>query len=139
MSATAMVTSATILFTPEEVSSRSSTRRNESGASSMRAVNWSTASGSLVSASAAASTCGWRRAQTRAPFLLLTRCYDRFAFPTGAAAWLTGRLPKWREAVTTPLHNLGVLAIATQICLLYVVSGLFKVMGEQWQDGTALF
>lgn len=73
------------------------------------------------------------------PFLLLTRCYGRFALPTGAAARLRERMPKWWEAITTPLHNLGVLAIAVQICMVYVVSGLFKVMGDQWQDGTALF
>lgn len=30
-------------------------------------------------------------------------------------------------------------AIAVQMCLVYVVSGLYKVQGEVWQDGTALF
>ncbi|MGJ3561139.1 hypothetical protein ACR6C2_34315 [Streptomyces sp. INA 01156] len=30
-------------------------------------------------------------------------------------------------------------AVATQICLVYVVSGLYKVQGRMWQDGTALF
>ncbi|MGW6521897.1 hypothetical protein [Streptomyces sp. NPDC054962] len=30
-------------------------------------------------------------------------------------------------------------AIAVQMCLIYMVSGLYKVQGEVWQDGTALF
>ncbi|MFE9797490.1 HTTM domain-containing protein [Streptomyces goshikiensis] len=73
------------------------------------------------------------------PFLLLTRCYDRFALPTGVAKRLTERLPGQVRAVAVPFHNLGVLMVAAQICLVYVVSGLYKVMGEEWQDGTALF
>ncbi|MEV7079913.1 HTTM domain-containing protein [Streptomyces sp. NPDC093516] len=73
------------------------------------------------------------------PFLLLTRCYDRFALPTGLASRLSERVPGHLRAVSVPFHNLGVLMVAAQICLVYVVSGLYKVMGEEWQDGTALF
>ncbi len=73
------------------------------------------------------------------PFLLLTRCYDRFSLPTGLASRLTRRLPGHLRAMSVPFHNLGVLMVAAQICLVYVVSGLYKVMGEEWQDGTALF
>ncbi|MEU0893063.1 HTTM domain-containing protein [Streptomyces massasporeus] len=73
------------------------------------------------------------------PFLLLTRCYDRFVLPTGLASRLAERVPDRLRAVSVPFHNLGVLMVAVQICLVYVVSGLYKVMGEEWQDGTALF
>ncbi|MEW2810151.1 HTTM domain-containing protein [Streptomyces massasporeus] len=73
------------------------------------------------------------------PFLLLTRCYDRFVLPTGLASRLAERAPGRLRAVSVPFHNLGVLMVAVQICLVYVVSGLYKVMGEKWQDGTALF
>ncbi|MFD5735825.1 hypothetical protein ACFWIY_23795 [Streptomyces sioyaensis] len=73
------------------------------------------------------------------PFLLLTRCYDRFAFPTGFARRFADRVPGAVKAMSVPSHNLGVLAIAAQICLVYVTSGLYKVMGQVWQDGTALF
>jgi antimicrobial peptide system SdpB family protein len=73
------------------------------------------------------------------PFLLLTHCYDRFALPVGLAKRFAGRVPGHVRAVSVPFHNLGVLMVATQICLVYVVSGLYKVMGEEWQDGTALF
>ncbi|MBW1596333.1 HTTM domain-containing protein [Streptomyces sp. JJ38] len=73
------------------------------------------------------------------PLLMLTRCYDRFSFSTGTARRLAQRVPGSVKALTTPLHNLGVVAVATQICLVYVVSGLYKVQGRSWQDGTALF
>lgn len=73
------------------------------------------------------------------PMLLLTRCYDRFSFPSGVGTKLASRLPDRVRVTATPLHNLGVLAIALQMCLVYVVSGLYKVQGQMWQDGTALF
>ncbi|MFI9153922.1 hypothetical protein [Streptomyces sp. NPDC053367] len=73
------------------------------------------------------------------PMLLLTRCYSRFALSTGLAERLGRRLPQVLRACATPLHNLGVLAIAAQMCLVYTTSGLYKVQGKLWQDGTALF
>ncbi|WP_050487110.1 HTTM domain-containing protein [Streptomyces sp. CNS654] len=73
------------------------------------------------------------------PMLLLTRCYDRFSFPSGIGTKLASRLPGRVRVTATPLHNLGVIAIALQMCLVYVVSGLYKVQGQMWQDGTALF
>lgn len=36
-------------------------------------------------------------------------------------------------------HNVAVLAMAIQLCLLYGVAGLSKVQGETWRDGTALY
>ncbi|UKY47834.1 HTTM domain-containing protein [Streptomyces inhibens] len=73
------------------------------------------------------------------PMLLLTRCYGRLAFSTGLARKFTQRVPGSLRALARPLHNLGILAVATQICLVYVTSGLYKVQGKMWQDGTALF
>ncbi|MYX40487.1 HTTM domain-containing protein [Streptomyces sp. SID89] len=73
------------------------------------------------------------------PMLLLTRCYDRFAVSFGLVRRWASRVPGTLRAVTPALHNLGVAAIAAQICLVYVVSGLCKVQGRVWQDGTALF
>jgi hypothetical protein len=73
------------------------------------------------------------------PMLLATRCYDRFSLSSGVADRLARRLPASVRSLATPLHNLGVVAIASQMCLVYVVSGLYKVQGQVWQDGTALF
>lgn len=36
-------------------------------------------------------------------------------------------------------HNTGVLAIVVQVCLIYGISGLYKVQGEVWQNGTAMY
>lgn len=71
--------------------------------------------------------------------LLLTRCYDRFSFPGGIGEKIVNRLPGQVRAIGDPLHNIGVVAIALQVCLVYIVSGLYKVQGQMWQDGTALF
>lgn len=43
---------------------------------------------------------------------------------------------RWPGAM---LHNAAMLAIAIQLSLLYLVSGLAKVQGEMWQSGTALY
>lgn len=37
------------------------------------------------------------------------------------------------------VHNFGVLAIIIQFCILYLNSALYKVMGEYWQNGTAIY
>ena len=42
---------------------------------------------------------------------------------------------KFRNA----LHNLGVLSVYIQLIILYSVSGLSKVQGDYWLNGTALY
>jgi len=37
------------------------------------------------------------------------------------------------------LHNFGVLAVVIQFCIIYLNSALYKVMGEYWQNGTAIY
>ncbi|MEN8649569.1 HTTM domain-containing protein [Streptomyces sp. 21So2-11] len=37
------------------------------------------------------------------------------------------------------LHNAGILAVILQVCIVYLVSGMYKVQGERWQNGTALY
>lgn len=37
------------------------------------------------------------------------------------------------------IHNLGVVAIYIQLIIMYLVSGLTKVQGEYWLNGTALY
>lgn len=37
------------------------------------------------------------------------------------------------------LHNAALLAIAVQLCLVYGSAGLYKVQGELWQNGTAIY
>lgn len=43
------------------------------------------------------------------------------------------------KPVTNSLHNLAILASIIQVCFMYLTSGLHKVMGEMWQNGTSLY
>lgn len=45
-------------------------------------------------------------------------------------------LPEW---LLTGLHNVGLLALAGQVALMYLAGGLDKVSDKAWQHGTALF
>lgn len=44
--------------------------------------------------------------------------------------------PPW---LANPVHNAALLALALQLSILYTASALYKVQGEPWQDGTALY
>lgn len=67
-------------------------------------------------------------------FLLLTRCFDRFT---------VSRRKSVRDKSMTPvrcsIHNTGVLLLASQLSIIYLMAGLYKVQGKMWQDGTALY
>jgi hypothetical protein len=65
-------------------------------------------------------------------FLLLTRCHSAFT--------LGKRRPK-RETgpLVSVLNNTGLLLLAIQVTVVYLMAGLYKVQGELWQDGTALY
>ena len=39
----------------------------------------------------------------------------------------------------TVAHNAGILAIVLQVATLYLASALYKIQGELWQSGTALY
>jgi antimicrobial peptide system SdpB family protein len=45
----------------------------------------------------------------------------------------------WRAQALAMLHGAAMLAFALQVCLVYAVAGLYKVQGEMWQSGTALY
>ncbi len=49
------------------------------------------------------------------------------------------RVPVQASMLATLLHNLAVVAVAAQICIIYVASALYKVQGEYWQEGTAVY
>lgn len=40
--------------------------------------------------------------------------------------------------IGTLLHNLAVVTAGAQICLIYIASAMYKIQGEQWQEGTAI-
>ncbi|MBS7531695.1 HTTM domain-containing protein [Hazenella sp. IB182353] len=43
------------------------------------------------------------------------------------------------KPLSNSLHNLAVATTILQLCFLYLSSGLHKVMGEMWTNGTALY
>ncbi|WP_318245514.1 HTTM domain-containing protein [Cytobacillus stercorigallinarum] len=47
--------------------------------------------------------------------------------------------PKILPEVKSVLHNFALLFIIVQICIMYFFSGIFQVMGEKWNNGTALY
>jgi predicted DCC family thiol-disulfide oxidoreductase YuxK len=46
--------------------------------------------------------------------------------------------PALRQSLAI-IHNVGVLLILAQLSMLYMSTGLYKAMGELWQNGTALY
>jgi len=50
-----------------------------------------------------------------------------------------GRLRQAVEPYAIVANNVALVACVVQVCVLYVTSGLFKVQGRMWQEGTALY
>ncbi|MFE9093217.1 HTTM domain-containing protein [Streptomyces sp. NPDC007264] len=61
-----------------------------------------------------------------------------------AAWWLVRRCApdEPRTVMTTVgnvLHAGALLVIVGQVCLIYVISGLYKIQGPHWEDGTGMY
>lgn len=87
---------------------------------------------SLYMANPAFMDGGDALAATAVLFLLLTRCYSAFTIVKRRRARETG-------PVASLCNNTGLLLLATQVTVVYLMAGLYKVQGELWQDGTALY
>lgn len=72
------------------------------------------------------------------PLLAVSRCTDRLSLRSSwpPIARVRGVGHTW---LATMLSNAAALAIALQICLVYLMSGLYKAQGDMWIDGTALY
>ncbi|GAA1549210.1 HTTM domain-containing protein [Streptomyces albidochromogenes] len=53
-------------------------------------------------------------------------------------SFLSQQLRDARIALITVVHNCGIFVIAAQVCFLYGSTGLYKVQGATWGNGTAL-
>lgn len=49
------------------------------------------------------------------------------------------RTPLLPATITTAAHNSALLILCWQLILIYVNSGIFKLRGDQWREGTALY
>lgn len=87
---------------------------------------------SLYMANPAFMDGGDALAATAVLFLLLTRCYSAFTI-------VKGRRRAEAGPVASVLNNTGLLLLVTQVTVVYLMAGLYKVQGELWQDGTALY
>lgn len=71
--------------------------------------------------------------------------YAIFADVGAYFSWDANRLRAARQRggaqrqVFAMLHSAALLAFALQLCLVYGVAGLYKVQGELWQSGTAMY
>lgn len=65
--------------------------------------------------------------------LILILFYMMFADMSG------NRRESGGNSLSVMLHNTAMLAIITQICLLYFSTGMYKAMGNYWQNGTAIY
>jgi len=66
----------------------------------------------------------------------------RRARGSSGPSWLRHRFTAARRnaaMLATLFHNLAVLAVAVQICIIYVASAMYKIQGDHWQDGTAVY
>ncbi|MEE6297337.1 HTTM domain-containing protein [Georgenia wangjunii] len=59
--------------------------------------------------------------------------------PTSVPRRLLAGLPVLPAWMTNLLHNSALIALALQLFTLYIASAMFKIQGEVWQDGTALY
>ena len=70
-------------------------------------------------------------------FLVLVNTGAHFSVAGGRRSLL--RLPLLARQALAVVHNVGVLLILAQVSMLYLSTGLYKAMGELWQNGTALY
>ncbi|MFX4294396.1 HTTM domain-containing protein [Streptomyces bohaiensis] len=43
------------------------------------------------------------------------------------------------DVVANLVHNMGLLIVMAQVCLIYATAGWYKIQGTRWQDGTAVY
>ena len=47
--------------------------------------------------------------------------------------------PKFLPETRAIIHNFAVIFVVCQICIMYFLSGIFQIMGEKWNNGTAIY
>jgi hypothetical protein len=72
-------------------------------------------------------------------YLCLSDCAGRLSLDARRRNRSTADRTSARWRAGSILHNTAILAIATQLCLVYINAGLYKVQGGRWQEGTALY
>jgi hypothetical protein len=60
-------------------------------------------------------------------------------FAPGARKRRERMLDRETPSLATAVHNLAAYLLVFQVCVLYFMAGYWKVTGEQWQDGVAMY
>lgn len=76
-------------------------------------------------------------------FLFYLLFANTTAYYSVDAQWLKKKREKRKGTelykVEMIFHNFAILACIIQACILYMVSGLYQVMGDMWNSGTAVY
>ena len=76
-------------------------------------------------------------------YLMFARLNAYFAPGARARRWEAARAPvsapSTRRIIATVVHNAALVASIAQLCVLYLSSAMFKIQGEMWQQGTAVY
>ncbi|MFD7921427.1 hypothetical protein ACFV3R_19630 [Streptomyces sp. NPDC059740] len=77
-----------------------------------------------------------------AQILIIFLCFtttDYWLSPRGGRVRRREALRNRRTTLGNSLHNCAALVVVVQTSMVYLVSGLWKVSGEHWRDGSALY
>ncbi|PEB23382.1 gamma-carboxylase [Bacillus toyonensis] len=72
-------------------------------------------------------------------FLLFADCTRYFSIDAIKGKKITNRNNTLVNNISTILHNFSILFCITQVCVVYATSGIYQVMGNLWNNGTALY
>ncbi|MFJ3513284.1 MULTISPECIES: HTTM domain-containing protein [unclassified Streptomyces] len=74
-------------------------------------------------------------------FLVFADCGARFSLDASVrrGKQVMPDTESMRYRIGSLLHHTALLAVVLQVCTIYLVSGMYKVQGERWQNGTALY
>ncbi len=69
-------------------------------------------------------------------FFLLALCFTNAHRYFSLRHWL---FPQWNRPESSPLDTMGVRMIQVQLCIIYGFTGLEKMKGNEWWEGTAVW
>ena len=73
------------------------------------------------------------------PLVALTRSNAFYALKSPIPRPFTWRVPNAMVGASRMLHNFGVLLLTFQIVVIYLMAGYWKLIGEVWIEGTAMY
>lgn len=72
-------------------------------------------------------------------YMMFTQAGAAFSLDRWLKKRKQGKIRGWLAPYGAVLHNVAAAAIIIQLVFLYFTSGIYKVMGSMWQEGTAVY